>query len=104
MTNTSIHFFSSFSVCGIIKLNKLGRDKKKRNETEKKTSLTWISFILQCIKIEMELNRWKENKIHMTTFMSTPNFLKYLMKEAKKKRKDERKIFSNTNIGFDGAA
>lgn len=41
MTNTSIHFFSlqnnnSFSVRGIIKLNKLGRDKKKRNETEKK--------------------------------------------------------------------
>lgn len=48
MTNTSIHFFllqnnNSFSVCGIIKLNKLGRDKKKRNETEK--NLTDMNFI-----------------------------------------------------------
>lgn len=92
-------------MCGIIKLNKLGRDKKKRNETEKKTSLTWISFILQCIKIEMELNRWKENKIHMTTFMSTPNFLKYLMKKQQRRREKRKgKYSSNTNIGFDGAA
>lgn len=41
----------------------------------------------------MELNRWKENKIYMIIFMNILNFLKYLMKEVKKKRKEERKIF-----------
>lgn len=50
----------------------------------------------------MELNRWKENKIYMIIFMSILNFLKYLMKEVTKKRKEERKIFFNINIGFDG--
>lgn len=88
-------------MCGIIKLNKLGRDKKKRNR--KKTSLTWNSFILQCIKIEMELNRWKRKKIHMTTFISTPNFLKYLMMKQRRREKKKGK-YSNTNNGFDGAA
>lgn len=52
----------------------------------------------------MELNRWKENKIHMTTFMSTPNFLKYLMKKQRRRGKRKGKYSSNTNIGFDGAA
>lgn len=51
----------------------------------------------------MELNRWKRKKIHMTTFISTPNFLKYLMMKQRRREKKKGK-YSNTNNGFDGAA
>lgn len=41
----------------------------------------------------------------MTTFMNTPNFLKYLMKKQQRRREKRKgKYSSNTNIGFDGAA
>lgn len=94
MTSTSIQFFfkiTVFSVCGIIKLNKLGRDKKKRN---RKKNLTDMKFIYTSMyKNRNGIKQMKEKKNSHDNIYKHSKLSKISNDEAKKKRKKERKIF-----------